>query len=963
MHRQSSLNSHERTGLVGPMILAALSAGCFRVGAPVAPAECSASPARAEPVAALVATGPVDPTVPTPESVIGYSVGERAVRYDALVRYLRALADASPRVTLSPYAESHEGRTLFYLTITGERNQARLATIQADNAKLADPRLLSGPEEAERILDGLPGIAWLAYAIHGDELSSTDAAMQVAYELAAGTDESTRKLRDELVIHIDPLMNPDGRERYLAQLQQLTGLVPNPDYQAMQHWGLWSAGRGNHYLFDLNRDWLPQVHPETRGRAAAIQSWNPHLLVDSHEMGGLDTYLFDPPREPFNVALSETIIEWRRRFSADQAAAFDRHGWSYYTQEWYEEWYPGYSNSWASLLGAVGLLYEQAGVNAASIKQLTGQELTYGEAVQHQVASSFANLETLRANRRPILTDFWKDRRWAVSDSDAQADVYLLPPLKDRSRFDRFVDVLHHQGIETTIAEEPFEAQNVTDVWGEHADRREFPSGTLVIRSKQPHRRLLHAILAFDAHMSDDFLKEERKELETHRGTRVYDVTAWNLSMAYGLEAFWAEGMPTIKSATGPSSARSPDGSLTDAGYGYLIDGASADVFPALVRLLDRGCKPRVAIKPFAIAGRHYEPGAVLLRCHENPEGLRQILDALAADLILDVHPVDTALSDEGPDLGGNRFQLLQPPRVAVASQWPITTTSFGSTWFLCDQRIGLRVSPINVQWLGVIDLRKYNVLVLPDAANSARLAAILDEATLGKIKAWVAAGGTLIAMGDSAAFLASEERGLSSVRLRRDVLDQLAVYEEAWKHELGARHIQIDPARVWGAPSPADATTQPAPSEAGETPKDASEAKPDVESLQREDEWRRLFSPLGAMGTASLDPEHWLCFGLGEKLPVLLIGDFAYMSKHPVATPARLVDQQRLRLSGLLWPEARERFAGTAYATVERVEAGQIILFATDPFFRGYFEGSGRLLLNAMILGPGLGTRATVPW
>ncbi len=227
----------------------------------------------------------LDPDVPAPAGVIGHEIGAAAVRYDAMVRYLHALDDASEFVTLTPYAETHEGRRLHYLTITSLDNHAKLDAIRADNARLADPRTLDDPSDAAAIIETLPAVAWMSYAIHGDELSSTDAALQVAYRLAAGTDAATRRLRDELVIHIDPLQNPDGRERYLAQLQTLQGKVPNPDYQAMQHAGLWSAGRGNHYLFDLNRDWLPQVHPETRGRAAVIRSWNPHLIVDSHDRG------------------------------------------------------------------------------------------------------------------------------------------------------------------------------------------------------------------------------------------------------------------------------------------------------------------------------------------------------------------------------------------------------------------------------------------------------------------------------------------------------------------------------------------------------------------------------------------------------------------------------------------------------------------------------------------------------
>jgi hypothetical protein len=790
----------------------------------------------------------LDPSVPTPESVIGHATGDGAVRYEPMVRYLRALSDASPLVTLTRYAESHEGRTLYYLTITSEKNRARLAEIKADNAKLADPRKLANDQEAERIVDSMPGVAWLAYAIHGDELSSTDAAIQVAYQLAAGTDEATRRLRDELVIHIDPLMNPDGRERYLGQLEHLAGKVPNPDYQAMQHWGLWSAGRGNHYLFDLNRDWVPQVHPETRGRAAKILEWNPHLVVDSHEMGPLDTYLFDPPREPHNLSLSESNLKWRRLFSSDQAKAFDQHGWSYYTKEWYEEWYPGYTNAWVSLLGAIGLLYEQAGVNAAAVKQATGKMLTYDEAVQHHVVSSLANIETLRGNRREILRDYLADRRWAVSGDQpaggSGSNVFLMPPPADRALFTRFLDLLGRQGIEWGTAAETVTAHNVVDIRGHKHDTKELPAGTLVVRTAQPHRRLLHALLDFDPHLTDSFLHEERKDIENHRGTRVYDVTAWNVSMAYGLEAYWADRVSDVplRRDTGTRQAfadRKP-------GYGHLIDFASGDVYRALVRLFDRECKVRVALKPFKISGRDYKPGALLLRNHENPDTLPQLLKESVEGLDLDVQGVDTALSEDGPDLGGNRFDLLEAPRVAVATQWPISSTSFGSAWQLLDDRIGLRVSPLSLQGIGWVDLRKYNVIVIPDSWGLEALGGTLDDGARRRLRTWVEAGGTLIVFGDSAAFAAGKDRGLSSVRLRREVLDELPVYEEALKREQSARHIRVEPAEVWGASEAPPADDKPVSPEADQKPAQKPKESKDVETLKREDAWLRTFSPSG---------------------------------------------------------------------------------------------------------------------
>ncbi len=949
----------------GGALVILLIVGCSSATVEIGRAESTGAAGTNQADSVLALPGPMDHKVPEPESILGHAIGDAAVRYDVLVRYLNALADSSPLVALTPYARSHEDRELYYLTITSETNHARLAAIQADNATLADPRTLSGADQARRIVDTLPGIAWLSYSIHGDELSSTDAAVQVAFHLAAGMDDATKALREQLVIHIDPLMNPDGRERFLSHLQQLTGKVANSDYQAMQHSGLWSAGRGNHYLFDLNRDWLMQVHPETRGRAAVIRSWNPHLLVDSHEMGSLDTYLFDPPREPLNVHMSEHNMKWRRRFSADHAEAFNRHGWSYYTKEWHEEWYPGYTNAWAGLLGAVGLLYEQAGVHAASVKQATGHEVTYRDAVRHQVVSTMANLQTLADNRREVIADFLADRQWAVSDAGPFSETFLLPPPADRTRFNRLVDLLHRQGIETTTAGASFEVRNVVDVWRERAAARDFPAGTLVVRSSQPHRRLLHAMCAFDPHMSEQSLVEERKELESRRGTRIYDVTAWNLPMAYGLEAFWAEGVPEVA----PSS-RQPlphDGTIPAAGdvpkYGYIIDGGNHDVYRALVRLLDRDCKPRVATKPFTIAGRKFAAGAVLLRRHENPDALPSMLQADAGDLTLAVHPLDTALSDKGPDLGGKRFRLLQAPRVAIASQWPVSSTSFGATWHLLDERLGLRASPINVQRLSRIDLRRYNVLVLPNTWQAEFLRAVIGEPVVRKIKAWVEAGGTLIAMGGSAAFVAGKGRGLSAVRLRRDALGELAIYEEAVQRERQARSIKIDAASVWGTTPPTTSPSELPAVAPNEKHGPGSNPASDLPALERADEWLRVFRPRGAIGAATLDPAHWLTFGLGEKLPVLLGGSYAYLSRHPVATPARLMDEHHIRLSGLMWPEARSRLAGSAYATVERVGSGQVILFATDPFFRGYFEGSGRLLLNAMILGPGLGASTPIPW
>jgi len=913
------------------------------------------------------------PDIPTPESIIGHTVAEKAVRYRTLIRYMQALAKASEQVTLTAYGKTHEGRTLYYLTITSGANHKRLDEIKADNAKLSDPRKLKGPEQAaewrsgsnrplaDRLVSTLPAVAWLNYSIHGDELSSTDAAIYVAYHLAAAKDAATRKLLDQVVVHINPLVNPDGRERYLSHLEQLTGVVSSPDLQSMQHQALWSRGRGNHYLFDLNRDWLVHVQPEVRALAGVILSWNPHLLVDSHEQGAYDTYLFDPPTDPLNIHLSPKVLDWRKRFGADHAKAFNRYGWSYYTKDWYSEWSPIYTNAWANMQGAIGLLYEQARVDAASVKHPTGEEISYRETVHHHIVSTLANLDTLCSNRQEILSDFLADRQWAINKKGPRGGIFLLPPSEDISRWKRLVELIKHQGIETEFAQEPFEAENVTDILGNKLDSKQLPKGTVVVFSAQPHRRMFRALCEFDPHLEDSFLLKERKEIENRRKTLLYDVSTWNLPMAFGIESYWAKSISPVELSLESSGPFRDLSKLNKkSGYGYLVDFRNSTIYPVLVRLFDKKCHPRIATKPFKTEGREYKTGTVLLRGHENPDDLLKVLQKIASDFAIDIHRVDSALVEDGPDLGGRKFKLLAAPQVAIASQWPVRSTSFGSVWYLLDYQLRLQSSPINVQNLSRIDLRKYNVLVIPDSGDIGR---VLDKKAVEKIKRWVEGGGTLIAIGNSAAFAAHKDRGLSSVRLKRDVLDKLEEYEEAMGREKNARDIKIDPNQIWGTIA-AEEKAATAKVEEGETKKpEESKTKADIEKLKRADEWGRLFSPSGTFLACTINIEQWLGFGLQEKLPVMFWGSNAFMSKHPVSTVVRLADKDSLRLSGLLWPEAKERIANTAYATVESVEHGQLILFATDPTYRMWLPSVQRLFLNAVLLGPGMGTSQPMPW
>jgi hypothetical protein len=891
----------------------------------------------------------IDPKIPPPSSVIGHEVGEKAVRYDPMMRYFEELAASSDRITLNPFGKTHEGRTLVHLIITSPKNHQRLEQIRSDNAKLADPRKLPNPEAGEKLIQSHPATAIMTYSIHGDELSSTDAAMQLAYQLVAGTDEQTQSLLDQVVTIIDPLQNPDGRERHLASIEQRTGAISSTDGQHIQHNSL--NGRTNHYRFDMNRDLISLVTLENQARMKVITEWKPHFMVDSHEMGSLETYLMDPPRQPLNPLFPKKNLYWRERYGFDQAAAFDAHGWSYYAKDWNTEFAPIYGASWVNYSGGAGLLYEQAGVSSAAYKQETGHLLTYREAVHHQLVSSLANLNTLKNNRQEILADYLVDHIEAVNGGGALTGIFLMPPHPDRARFARFIELLGRLSVEYSFTRESAHITGATDLFGNKSGRLELPAGTLVVKSDQPFQRLAHLLLRFDIRPDSNFLKIEREELENHRGSRFYDVTAWNLPMAFGLESYWVDKIPDLK--LNPKPLQPTEESLdwsSKPKYGYIIEFSSAVIYDVMVRLFEHNCHLRAATKPFVFQGHSYRPGAIVLRGHENPENLGDILQKIARDFDVNIRPAQTAsVGKVGPDLGGPKFVLLHAPRVAIMAG--NMSNSAGAVWHLLDYRLKMRVSPIE----GSSDLRKYNVLILPGRAP------VSDG-----VKKWVEDGGTLIALGGAAYTIARKDSELSSVRRRRDVLDRLDIYQEDLEREQQADNVKIDFDDLWGDGKAKQSRKVNAGQKETEDREEISKKSPSSdkpEKLKRIDEWQRIFSPSGVFVKARIDQRHWLGSGLGMFLPVMIRGDSVMMSLHPTQTPVRLVDEDDLRLSGLLWPEARKRLANSSFATVERHGRGQVILFASNPTYRGWYPAMERLFLNAVFLGPGMGTSQKMPW
>ncbi|MGA9574203.1 MAG: M14 family zinc carboxypeptidase, partial [Lysobacterales bacterium] len=300
-----------------------------------------------------------DPAIPGFETVLGYKPGEKITWHADAIRYFEALAAAAPdRITVTPYAKSWEGRTLVYVVVTSAENMLRIDAIKSNMQRLADPRKTTR-SEAEDIIRNQPAVTWLSYGVHGNEISSTEASMLTAYHLLASRgDPRVPDIMRDTVVVIDPMQNPDGRDRFIHQFEIAEGLLPDPDRISAEHNEPWPGGRTNHYFFDLNRDWFIMTQPETRGRVRILQEWYPVAFVDAHEMGPDSTYYFAPEAVPYNPHLAADQRASLALFGKNNARWFDTFGLDYYTREVFDAFYPGYGASWPSYFGSIAMTYE-----------------------------------------------------------------------------------------------------------------------------------------------------------------------------------------------------------------------------------------------------------------------------------------------------------------------------------------------------------------------------------------------------------------------------------------------------------------------------------------------------------------------------------------------------------------------------------------------------------------------------
>ncbi len=737
-----------------------------------------------------------------------------------------------------------------------------------------------------------------------------------------------RSVRSEkLVVIIDPMENPDGRERFINVYRETRGAFPQAEPLASEHTERWPGGRFNHYLFDMNRDWFLQSQIESQGKVAAYLQWHPQIYVDAHEMGRDAHYYFDPPTDPINDLILPRQREWFHRLGRHQAARFDQYGFAYTTREMFDAFYPGYGSTWPTMHGGIGILWEQAGVRGKVIDKSDETQLHYHDAVRHHYISGLATIEVAVEHREKLLDDFYQARTDGVrlSQEGPVRDYFLLEG-NTPHRTARLAQMLVQNGIEIRRVDSPVRATMTRVNDGEAADRT-VPPGSYHISLAQPASRLVRILLDRHSDMGEEFVKRQLDRLNRRLPDEIYDVTSWSLPLAFGVTCFATKEAADVNSK--PIQLPLEDTNVEPpprAKLAYLVSAEDDGAPYALGHWLRAGLRVHVADQPLKLGGVAFSKGTIILKVHENPESLHDSVAEAARKFGLKIRATDSGLVDGGAHFGGPDVRWVKPPKVAMLVDRPASYT-VGHTWYLFDQVWRFPVTRVAGRSLGSLDLTKYNVLILPEGnysdGDSPR------DATVARLKDWVRSGGTLILVKGAAAWAAGD------------------------KVKLLATNAEKKTAKPTDPKPPADAVTPPPPASPASTPGDKQEGEPP--------------DPVpGAFLHATVYDDHWITFGMNRSTEILMNGNLILSPLKPTdgrnlvtfasgpGSGSGSGSGEKLLTSGFCWPDTLKQLAGKPYVLYQPSGDGHIIAFTDDPNFRAMCPETQRLFLNAVLLGPG---------
>lgn len=821
-----------------------------------------------------------DSAIPSPQEFLGYPIGTYFTRQDRIVAYMEELARLSDRASYQSIGRTFEYRDMPVLTITSPANHARLEEIRQAHLASLEPGAPPAPD--------LPAIAHLGFNVHGNEASAGESALLTAYWLVAATGPVMERYLEEAVFHIEPTLNPDGRDRWAAWANINRSAVPTADPLDREHNEAWPGGRTNHYWFDLNRDWFLLVNPESRARVDFHHKWRANVVTDHHEMGTSSSFFFEPAKPgSWNLLLPERLYtEVTGTFEEYWVEALDQLGSLYFSEEVFDKFYPGYGSSYPGFLGGLAVLFEQASSRGLVQESSHHGELTFAFSIRNQLRAAMATVAATVENRE-MLQDYQREfYASALSEGeDYEVKGWVFGHPHDATLNREFLDFLLRHRLEVYELASRREGDRVTFE----------PGRAWVVPARQPMHRLARSI--FD-------------RAETFVDSVFYDVSAWTMTLAYG--------MPDLAIRTGDLAVGGPVtevpqlggvGPVARSSVAYLMDWSDSNAPRALQAMQAAGVRAEAAHVDFTARTTEGEVafprGSISVPVSTqtlDPDELHRVVSAAAEDANVPVHAAVSGNVVAGSDLGSGSFNPVRKPRVLLPMGEGLSSYEVGQVWHLLDQRIAMPITKLDATELGRVDWGDYDVLVLVSGNLSAFSGNRLEE-----LKDWVRDGGTLIAQRNAAAWAVNNgftpnvsEPGIGKLPDEEDDPDdaERRDYADAPGYE-GAKAIG---GSIWQA---------------------------DLD----------ITHPLG-FGYRQRFLPVWRDHNL-----------FFPPSGNAYSTVARLVEDDPF-LSGYISEKNRERLRGSPSVMVDQLGGGTVVLLVDNTNFRGYWRGTNRIFLNAVFFG-----------
>ena len=709
----------------------------------------------------------------SPDEFLGYKIGSRYTPHWKVVSYFQHMAaNASANVKLEQYGQTNEGRALLLSFISSPENIGRLEQIRSNNIRLAN----LAKDKAAPVEEGAPAIVWLSYNVHGNETSSSEAAMMTAWALVDPSNTKTKEWLKNTVVVIDPCINPDGRDRYVNWFNSVVGKNMNPSLSAREHREPWPGGRTNHYNFDLNRDWAWQTQIESQQRMKIYNQWMPYVHVDFHEQGINNPYYFAPAAQPFH----EVITPWQREFQVtigkNHAKYFDANGWLYFTKEVFDLFYPSYGDTYPVYNGAIGMTYEQGGGSAGGLGVLTdeGDTLTLLDRVMHHHTTGLSTIEISSLHAVRLVKEFRKFFNDAVTNGVGEYKTYLVKNREaDRERTNALIALLEKNGIQYEVyggsSRGTFNGYNYFSGKDESFT---IDSNDLLIHSQQPRSAMVKVLFEPQSRLVD---------------SNTYDITAWSLPYVYGLQAYGSK--TKLQSSAG--AKLSPVTNKVSDAYGYVIRWQGMQSAKTLASLIQQGVRVRFSESPFEINGQHFDRGSLLIIKKGNEKfggSLSSIINQVSNANNVKVNIITTGFVDKGFDFGSSKIHYIKPPRVAVLTGEGVSSYSAGEIWHFFDRALEYPVTLINANDFGRINWNDFDVMIMP--SGSYRF--LSEKSTADQLKDWVSRGGRLIAMEGGVGQLARTDWAIKSKKPgdaadKKDPYSALQVYEERQRESLSS--------------------------------------------------------------------------------------------------------------------------------------------------------------------------------